>query len=164
MWGLLSRWGGELGISLGSPQGIQTTLHLVRWKTSLHSRQCREIRPYFESGHLSVHSTWVSKLWVPHIPIDERSLLLRCMWKAGIPLESKPGNQLSSRDDLVFLELLSWTWCSSRHGTVFSGHLWSCLKSSHFSCLIWIAEWLWNQCGGNEPHLELIWGALVLLR
>ena len=41
------------------------------------------------------------------IPIAERSLLLRCLWKVGIPLESKPGNQLSSRDDLVCMELSS---------------------------------------------------------
>ena len=31
-----------------------------------------------------------------HIRIAENSLLLRCSWKAGITLESKPGNQLSS--------------------------------------------------------------------
>ena len=36
MWGPLSRRGGEVGFSLGSPQGIQTSLHLDRWKTSLH--------------------------------------------------------------------------------------------------------------------------------
>ena len=35
-----------------------------------------------------------------HIPIAARSLLLMCLWKVGIPLESKPGNQLSSFDDL----------------------------------------------------------------
>ena len=40
-----------------------------------------------------------------HIPIAERSLLLRCLWKVGIPLESKPGNQLSSRVDLDYNEL-----------------------------------------------------------
>ena len=28
-----------------------------------------------------------------YIPIPERSLLLRCLWKVGIPLESKPVNQ-----------------------------------------------------------------------
>ena len=26
-----------------------------------------------------------------HIPIAEGSLLLRCLWKVGIPLQSKPG-------------------------------------------------------------------------
>ena len=26
-----------------------------------------------------------------HIPIDEGSLLLRCLWKVGLPLQSKPG-------------------------------------------------------------------------
>ena len=40
-----------------------------------------------------------------HIPIAERSLLLRCLWKVGIPLDSKPGYQLSSRDNLRYTEL-----------------------------------------------------------
>ena len=55
MWGPLSRRGWELSLSLGSPEGIQTSLHLVRWKMSLHLRHCRESRPSFESGHLCVH-------------------------------------------------------------------------------------------------------------
>ena len=42
-----------------------------------------------------------------HIPIAEGSLLLRCLWKVGIPLQSKPGNQLSSRDNLGYIELSS---------------------------------------------------------
>ena len=42
-----------------------------------------------------------------HIPIAEGSLLLRCLWKFGVPLQSKPENQLSSRDDLQFMELSS---------------------------------------------------------
>ena len=41
-----------------------------------------------------------------HIPRAERSLLLRCLWKVGMPLESNPGNQLSSRDDLWYTELI----------------------------------------------------------
>ena len=61
----LSRWGGHLGLSLDSPQGIHTSLYLVRWKTSLHSSHCREIRPSLESWHLSIHSTWGSKLRDP---------------------------------------------------------------------------------------------------
>ena len=40
-----------------------------------------------------------------HIPIAERCLLLRCLWKVGIPLELSPGNQLSSRDCLGYMEL-----------------------------------------------------------
>ena len=39
------------------------------------------------------------------IPIAERSLLLRCLWKGGIPFESKPGYQLSSREDFGYMEL-----------------------------------------------------------
>ena len=60
----LYRRGGHLGLSLCSPQGIHTSLHLVWWKTGLHSSHCREIWPSFESGHLSIHSTWGSKLRV----------------------------------------------------------------------------------------------------
>ena len=42
-----------------------------------------------------------------HIPIAEGSLLLRCLWKVGIPLQSKPGNQLSSLNDMACTELSS---------------------------------------------------------
>ena len=65
MWGPLSRWGGDIRLSLWSPQAIQTSLHLVRLKKCLHSSHFREIRPYFLSGNLGIHSTWGSKLWVP---------------------------------------------------------------------------------------------------
>ena len=50
MWFPISRWGGELWLSLGSPQGNQTSLHLVRCNTNLNLSHCREIRPSFESG------------------------------------------------------------------------------------------------------------------
>ena len=42
-----------------------------------------------------------------HIPIAEGSLLLKCLWKVGLPLQSKTGNQLSSRDDMGCKELSS---------------------------------------------------------
>ena len=42
-----------------------------------------------------------------HIPIAKGSLLLRCLWNVGLPLQSKPGNQLSSRDDMGSTELSS---------------------------------------------------------
>ena len=42
-----------------------------------------------------------------HIPVVERSILLRCLWKVGIPLESKPGNQLSAQEDFGYTELSS---------------------------------------------------------
>ena len=41
-----------------------------------------------------------------HIPIAEGKLL-RCLWKVGSPLQSKTGNQLSSRDDTRCMELSS---------------------------------------------------------
>ena len=40
-----------------------------------------------------------------HIPIAEGSLLLRCLWKVGLTLQSKPGNLLASRNDMVCTEL-----------------------------------------------------------
>ena len=49
-----------------------------------------------------------------HIPIGERSLRLRCLWKVGIPLELKPGNQLSSRHDFGKMEL--FLSCSAELG------------------------------------------------
>ena len=35
-----------------------------------------------------------------HIHIPEVNLLLKCVWKDGLPLQSKAGNQLSSPDDM----------------------------------------------------------------
>ena len=35
-----------------------------------------------------------------HIHIPKGKLLLRCLWKDGLPLHSKTGNQLSSPDDM----------------------------------------------------------------
>ena len=40
-----------------------------------------------------------------HIPIAEGKQLLRRLWKVGLPLQSKTGNQLSSRDDMGCTEL-----------------------------------------------------------
>ena len=42
-----------------------------------------------------------------HIPIAEGRLLLRCLWKVGLPLQHNPGNQLSSRDNMGCMELSS---------------------------------------------------------
>ena len=42
-----------------------------------------------------------------HIPIAEGRLLLKCLWKVGLPLQWNPGNQLSSRDDMGCMELSS---------------------------------------------------------
>ena len=59
----------------------------------------RASRCPFHLRHQSQHPS--------HIPITERSLLLRCFCKVGIPLQSKPGNQLSSQDDLWYPEMFS---------------------------------------------------------
>ena len=42
-----------------------------------------------------------------YIPIAEGKLVLRCLWEVGLPLQSKTGNQLSSRDHTGCTELSS---------------------------------------------------------
>ena len=42
-----------------------------------------------------------------HINIPKGKLILRCLWKDGLPLHSKTGNQLSSQDHMVCPDLLS---------------------------------------------------------
>ena len=49
------RWG--IGISLGPAQNIQTSLFIVRRKTSLHSSHGKEILLSFDSGNLGIHCT-----------------------------------------------------------------------------------------------------------
>ena len=61
IWGPLCRRGWELWLSLGSPQGIQASLHLVRWKMTVHLRHCMESRPSFESCPFGIHYTWERK-------------------------------------------------------------------------------------------------------
>ena len=107
MWGLLSRSGGDLGLSPRSPQRIQTSLRLVRWKMSLHLSHCMEIQPSFESGHLSVFSTGGGNLGSLSHTYCWRKHLLRCLCKVCLLLQSKTGNQLSSQDDMGCTELSS---------------------------------------------------------
>ena len=42
-----------------------------------------------------------------HIHIPKGKLPLRCLWKDGLPLQSKTGNQLSSPDDMRCPDLSS---------------------------------------------------------
>ena len=49
------RW--DIGFSLGTVWNIQTSLYIVRRKTSLHSSHCKEIRLSFDSGNLGIHCT-----------------------------------------------------------------------------------------------------------
>ena len=88
-----------------------------------------------------------------HIPIAEGSLLSSCFWKVGIPLHSKPGNHLSSKDELRCMELSSS--CCAEIGVplvlrrVSQGiSRVSQRKSRHLLCMIWNVGWLWSQCRG----------------
>ena len=42
-----------------------------------------------------------------HIAIAEGRLVLRCLWKFGLPVQQNPGNQHSSRDNMRCMELSS---------------------------------------------------------
>ena len=42
-----------------------------------------------------------------HLPIAEGRLHLRWFWKVGLPLQWNPGNQISSRDDMGYMEISS---------------------------------------------------------
>ena len=70
------------------------------FKSLLGNLALFRVRAFRCPSHLRVQNQGPS-----HIPIAERRFLLRCLWKVGIPLESKPGNQLSSRVDLGYMEL-----------------------------------------------------------
>ena len=100
-----------------------------------------------------------------HIPIAEGSLRLRCLWQVGIPLHSKPGNHISSRDDLGCTELSS-SCCAEIAVPLDLGQLSqensgvANRKSSHLSFMMWNLGWLWSQCNGSGLHLHLIWGTL----
>ena len=61
--------------------------------------QVRESRGPFHLKHKTQGHT--------HIHIPEGILLLRCLWKVGLPLHSKTGNQLSSPDDISQKEIYS---------------------------------------------------------
>ena len=52
---LQMRW--DIGFSLGTTQNIQTSLYIVRRKTSVHSSHCKEIRLSFDSGNIDIHCT-----------------------------------------------------------------------------------------------------------
>ena len=49
------RW--DIGFSLGTAQNIQTSLYILRRKTSMHSSHGKEIRLSFTSGNLGIHCT-----------------------------------------------------------------------------------------------------------
>ena len=44
-----------------------------------------------------------------HLPIAEGRLLLRCLWKVGLLVQKNPGAQLSFQDDMVCMELSSYS-------------------------------------------------------
>ena len=101
-----------------------------------------------------------------HIHIPKGKLLLRCLWKDGLPLQSKTGNQLSSPE---------YMGCPDRSSCCFtevdvpidlrflSLGIFGFLKrmSSHLLYMMWNASWLWLQWSGNMLHLELIWGTPI---
>ena len=74
------------------------------------------------------------------IHISKGKLLLRCLWKDGLPLQSKTGNQLSSPDDMGCPDLSS---CCFTEIDVPIDLRWclrdslDCCKGCQASCCIW---------------------------
>ena len=105
-----------------------------------------QVRAFRCPFHLRQHTQGPS-----HIPIAERILFLRFLWKVGIPIDLKPGNQLSSQDDLWYTELSS-SCCAELGVPLDLG--WGSQgisgiaqrKSSHLSCLMGNTGWHWSQC------------------
>ena len=110
---------------------------------------------------------WKHKTQVPsHIHIPKVKLLLSCLWKDGLPLLSKTGNQLSSPDDMgfpgfsscCFTEIdvpIELRWVSHE----ISGLLKR--MSRHLFYMMWNERRLWIQGSGNVLHLELICGTPI---
>ena len=132
MWVPISRIGWELLLSLGSPQGIRTSLHLGRWKMSLHLRYCRESRLSFESGHHGVHYTWGRKhrVTLTYLFLREGSSWGAC-GKLAYVFRRRQGIIIIRRRYGVpgyFIVLLYWNWCSYSLEMGFSGNLWIVVK------------------------------------
>ena len=98
-----------------------------------------------------------------HIHISEGRLLLRCLWKVGLPLQSKTGHHshpemlwgawsIPQASLLKLMILYTWDGCLRESLELTKGSQATC------SNLMWIARWLWSQCKGNWIHLNLIWG------
>ena len=102
--------------------------------------------------HLRQHNQGPS-----NILIAERILLLMCLLKGGFPLESKPDNQLSSRDDLQYMEFSSC--CYAERGVLnlgpCSGEIWSYLSEGYllvmFDCerRMALEPMLWNRASSH---------------
>ena len=104
----------------------------MRWKTSLHSSNWREIRSYFESGYLSVHSTWSSKL---RVPLTYLWLIEASSWGVTVKLAflSRCSKGIGLHLEIIWCTrssfgLRQWSRGSSRLVTVFLGTLWSSIK------------------------------------
>ena len=132
MWGPLSRWSGDLGLSLGSPQAFQSSLLLSderracilapAGKSDLLSNQCISLSTPLEA------TKWGS---LSHT---------YCWWKAPLEVlvESWPTSSIESWESALFprrygvhgafLDSLCWNCSSYRLERGFSGNLCSRLK------------------------------------
>ena len=86
-----SSCGGKLGYILELRQG---------WPSKTRGFSGRLNRAFQGPFHLKQKTQGPS-----HIHTPEGKLLLSCLWKVGLSLQSKTGNQLSSPHDMVCMEL-----------------------------------------------------------
>ena len=95
-----------------------------------------------------------------HIPFSERRLLLRCLWKAGLPLQSKTGNH--SHPQMIWSEgkfpqaalmklMILYTWDSFlRESLEFT-------KWSQATCSVWWGSQDGYRANASEIGLISIW-------
>ena len=142
MWFPLSRWGGVLWFSLESPQGIQISLHLVTWYTSLNLSHCREIRPYFESGilrYIPLETESTESLSPTYCWVKSQLEVLMENWLTS---SVKDRDQLSFWDDMWCMELTS-SCCAEMNIHIALRRVFqrisvvSSRKSSHLYCILW---------------------------
>ena len=130
---------------------------------SLHLSHCRETRPSFESGHLGVFP----------LEAENTESVSHTYFCGKAPLEVLVESCLTSsvedRESFSFRDDMGYTEHSSSFSTEIDDPLYLrrlsqgvsrgiLRESSHFFCMMWIAGWLWSQCKGNWPHLNLILG------
>ena len=107
MLGPFLRRSGGLGLSAGSLHGTQTSFNFVIGTMSIHEASAGKFGLLSNQGISGCISLEALKKGPSFIHIPKGKLLLRCLWKDGLPLQSKTGNQLSSPDDMGCPDLSS---------------------------------------------------------
>ena len=114
----------------------------------MHSNHCREILPFWVRESQCPFPLRQNTQASSKIPIAKGSLHFRCLWKVGLSLHSKPGNQLSSREDIVYMKL-SWSCCAENRVPLHKG--------SQATCRLWCVTQGRSRSKAGESGFVLTW-------